>query len=486
MYSLLIADDEAIIREGLLKLIDFAALGYRVCGEAANGETALNIIRAQCPDVVLIDIRMPRMSGLEAIARARADGYDGKFIILSGYADFEYAKQAIAHGVSGYLGKPIDEDELSERLTAVRAELDRRRMSIEAGDAYRAGARSIALTQLLRGQKPPVPLPDIGPGPWRVCVCPGEKLPAALAGACFAVQLEGDTALIVYDAQGERRLAALTANPPADMPFLACGGQAAQPQDLRASYDQARAVLARRFFYPPQTRVLGAQAVVPPTFALDAPLLERYASDMLGFVQAFSRQQLAALLVGLRDTLVRSGAGVQDVRLFLTDLFLRVRGTLAHLYPAVPLPASSDIFRAFDRAPCLSDILSQFTAHFDAAMDAMGGFTRESVLDDVLHYIEHNFRSNLTLESIAPLFGYNSAYLGKLLSRRVGESFNSYLDRLRVAEAKRLLEQTDMKVYTVAERVGYSNVDYFHVKFKKYVGLSPAQYRAQRKAKAGS
>ena len=81
------------------------------------------------------------------------------------------------------------------------------------------------------------------------------------------------------------------------------------------------------------------------------------------------------------------------------------------------------------------------------------------------------------METIAPLFGYNSAYLGKIFSKTVGESFNSYVDNKRIAYSKELLIQNKLKVYEIAELVGYKNVDYFHKKFKKYVGESPAEFR---------
>lgn len=101
----------------------------------------------------------------------------------------------------------------------------------------------------------------------------------------------------------------------------------------------------------------------------------------------------------------------------------------------------------------------------------------ESVVDEMLHYIDHNYADNLKLETLAPLFGYNSAYLGKLFTKTVGESFNSYLDRIRIEHSKTLLNNQELKVYEISELVGYNNVDYFHKKFKKYVGMSPAEFR---------
>jgi two-component system response regulator YesN len=110
-------------------------------------------------------------------------------------------------------------------------------------------------------------------------------------------------------------------------------------------------------------------------------------------------------------------------------------------------------------------------------MNATGNSSRDSIIDDIIYYIDHNYQSNIKLESIAPLFGYNSAYLGKIFSKTVGVNFNSYVDYIRINHSKELLLQNKLKVYEISEVIGYKNVDYFHKKFKKYVGVSPAEFR---------
>ena len=113
-------------------------------------------------------------------------------------------------------------------------------------------------------------------------------------------------------------------------------------------------------------------------------------------------------------------------------------------------------------------------------MRAIGNNSSESVFDDILFYINHNYQKPLKLETLAPLFGYNSSYLGKLFTHRTGCSFNTYLDAIRVEEASRLLTSTTMKVYEISSQIGYKNVDYFHQKFKKIKGISPAEFRRCR------
>ena len=95
------------------------------------------------------------------------------------------------------------------------------------------------------------------------------------------------------------------------------------------------------------------------------------------------------------------------------------------------------------------------------------------------YYMERNYEKDLKLETFARMFNYNSNYLGKVFRKEIGDSFNNILDSIRISNAKQLLAETDLKVYQISERVGYSNIDYFYLKFKKYVGMSPKEYKRQ-------
>lgn len=114
-----------------------------------------------------------------------------------------------------------------------------------------------------------------------------------------------------------------------------------------------------------------------------------------------------------------------------------------------------------------------------AGTDKKGNPITLTVFSQLANY-NHNYATNIKLEVIASLFGYNSAYLGKIFNKTVGESFNSYVDKVRIDHAIELLMDNKLKVYEIAERIGYKNVDYFHKKFKKYIGVSPAEYRNKK------
>lgn len=151
METLLIADDEKNIRDGLKCILDWEELGFTLCGEAANGEEALSSILKNNPSLVLLDIRMPKLSGIDIIRIAREQGYSGRFIILSGYSDFAYAQAAIRYGVEYYLTKPIDEDELLDAINTIREAIEQERRKSDNIALYREKAKDVILHELITG-----------------------------------------------------------------------------------------------------------------------------------------------------------------------------------------------------------------------------------------------------------------------------------------------------------------------------------------------
>lgn len=124
MYKILIVDDEQYIREGLKTLIPWENAGFQVCDAASNGIDAIEKHKTMLPHLMIIDIRMPGMNGLELIERLRKEDPDVHFLILSGYADFDNAKRAMTYTVDSYILKPVDQDELLDYLHRLRSILD--------------------------------------------------------------------------------------------------------------------------------------------------------------------------------------------------------------------------------------------------------------------------------------------------------------------------------------------------------------------------
>lgn len=510
MYRILVVDDEPSIREGIKCLFDYEALGFTICGEAATGEQALARILSMTPDVVLLDIRMPGISGLEVARRARQAGFTGSIIIVSSYTDFTYAREAMRQGVRHYITKPIDEEELADILKQIKTELDQSSLTSSTSRHYRQKARYSIIRELLQGkiELSQLDLADLhlDGHAFQVVLCekfqadgpePTQQFTSLLCisnpdqAAFDQVTLHGS---ILYLLKGNaivrlrERIAACSQDPcsPLHSLFLAQGRTVTELSQIPDSYRDAVRLHNRRFFC-----LEGRHAVTPEEIPLGDSLsqcvsntnLQLYSDKLLDCIQSFNRKSMERTMEELQDLLRHSSDSVDSVKLFLAALYLQIKNQMTHLYPGDSdiFPASSNIVSSFERCLYLRQIIQLLVLEFDGCINAIGTSNRDSVLDEILHYIHHNYASNITLEDISQLFGYNRSYLGKIFSKKMGQNFNTYLDQVRIERSKELLLQDDSKVYSIAARVGYKNVDYFHIKFKKYTGISPAEFRKQNK-----
>jgi len=515
MYKYIIADDEAIIREGIKCLLDWEVLGFTLAGEAANGEQALSLIVREKPDIVLLDIRMPKMSGLDVVRLAREQGFDGKVVILSGYSDFNYAKEAIRYGVLSYLTKPIDEDELLEIVTQLRAQLDSDAAARDASDHYRRKAYDTIIRDILLGSADFSRLDMEGlhltADIYQIIIC--EKYSHLAEDASYRFSdllrvtnhghnsfdnitedsreiflLKGRFALQKFEEflkryEQERRP---QKDSPLDSLFLAYGRPVASLKEIPVSYEEACRLIDRRFFCLQGQHTIGYESL--PELGNCCPLISRdfldeYADRLYDALSSFSHSRTAETLEELLSRLYTASDSIETIRLFFADLYLQIKERIGRQYANanIPFPGNGVIIHTIQEKYYLYEITLFLTEQFELILSSIGHSSRDGVIDDILYYIEHNYTRGLTLEGIAPLFGYNSSYLGKIFSKKVGENFNSYLDHVRIEHSKELLLKQNMKVYEIAEEVGYRNVDYFHIKFKKYVGQTPAEFRRASK-----
>lgn len=515
MYKVLIVDDEALIRDGLKCIMDWEEMGFDVCGEAGNGEDALSMILKLTPNLVLMDIRMPKLQGLDVVRLSREQGFEGKFIIISGYSDFKYAQEAIRYGVESYLTKPIDEDELSEAVSKIKEDLDAKSLASDHIELYRKKAKDVILHELVHGtadtgyslsQKDIEEL-DLESEVYQIVIYENFNRTPGSVTYSFAdllkvtnrenhtfhhfeenqkdvILLKGNYALNRFgDFLSHYQLdTPPQKDSPMDSLFLAYGRPVNSLSEVHLSYEDALALMGRRFFCIQGQHTLGYEDlpnIEAETYDLQKEKLQEYTDFLVGYLQTFNRKKVAETLSGLEDYLYNVDSNISEVKLFLTDLYLRIKEKISLIYSSISIPfaTNSSVIDFIEKKHYMYEIIQFLSEQFEMIMNATGNPSRNSVLDDILYYIDHNYQSNIKLETIAPLFGYNSAYLGKIFNKTVGESFNSYIDHMRIEHSKELLIQSTGKVYEIAEKVGYRNVDYFHKKFRKYVGESPAEFR---------
>ena len=520
METLFIADDESSIREGLKYDIDWEALDFSLCGEASNGKDALTGILALQPSLVILDIKMPKMNGIEVIRQAREAGFQGKCIILSAHSSFKYAQEAMKYGVSRYLTKPLNKKALSAAACEIREMLNAEKQQSHRFAPYETKAKKLVLVELFTNTLD-TPLSEealdrfhLRANSYQIVICESFHEHSAMAPYTFAdllrvinrennifehLKIINKEVVLLKGTHGLHKLndflkyykeRPIQDGSLMESMFLTYGRPVSAVEDIHFSFEDAYTLLNRRFFYPPDQHALGYEmlsffsrdngSTPPPNFLdLSEKSLSDLARNFTDYIQSYNHAQISDTLRKLEIGFSQSMAGIDEIRLFLTDLYLRIKENIHQNYASADIPfmSNSAVIKYIGHQNYLREILQFLSEQFKMMIDAISNPARDAVIFDVLFYIDHNFRDNIKLEAIATLFGYNSAYLGKLFNKVVGENFNSYIDHKRIEYAKELLSEDNWKVYEIAKQAGYKNVDYFHKKFKKYVGQSPAEFR---------
>lgn len=515
MIKVLIVDDEPKLREGLRILIPWEEYGYSVAATAANGYEALDRFRELAPQLVIADIRMPGMTGLELIAELRSLSPACHVLILSGYADFEYAKQAISYHIDGYLLKPVDEEELISYLQELREKISLEEQSPGARAPEPGRAAEVLVHELLQSREAGTAAAKLGlTGSCEVVLLElaglhkGEnhreeqvkrllelhwQEPEQVARGLFFTLPPYMGILLKQPLQDDCARAGLWQElyrlvSKEGLEFLAAaGGPAVRPEEACQSLAAARARLEDAFFG--QKKVLLSGQPDPWNEPPDRPAEPGEEPDperdlevqLLLAVEAGSSEAARELTLQIIRQLVHT----RREEGYIKDQLLRiVSSTIARLEAANPelrpliAGQASPMGEAYSSGYLL-DVERLVSGYMEQIARLAGsGSGRGDEIKRITDLIQRRYNENLKLGTLAEVFNYNSAYLGKMFKAQVGEHFNTYLDKVRIEKAKQLLAQ-GMKVYEVAEQVGYMNADYFNAKFRKYVGVSPSAFRKE-------
>ncbi|WP_042203778.1 response regulator [Paenibacillus camerounensis] len=515
MIKVLIVDDEPKLREGLRSLIPWEDEGYTVVATAANGFEALEKYSTFAPKLVVADIRMPGMDGLELITELRRQNAKCHVLILSGYADFEYAKRAISNRIDGYLLKPVDEEELISYLREMRVTIGQEEMLNVLQNVVEENSRELWLRGLfqpgpgdisaleaagklkLQGSSEVVLLKLLNPAKgeegkedrvrselerhWQPEEAEYFSLPP-YAGLLLKEPLQDDAARAALRQELDR----VILREGLDY-YAASGGIAADPERIAASYSAARTLLEQAFFGHREILSGGFMehwaeaAEEPETEPGEHGESERDEEmELLLAVETGSTEILSPLVKQMIGKLVEARHDEFHIKNNLIRIISSIIARLEAANPEVralvsdnPSPAS-DVYNSF----FLSDIHRMMADYLEHLAGQLNSGGRGDEIKRITDLIQRRYNENLKLGMLAQIFNYNSAYLGKMFKNQIGEHFNTYLDKVRIEKAKQFLAQ-GMKVYEVAERVGYMNADYFNAKFRKYVGVSPSAFRKE-------
>lgn len=509
MIKVLIVEDEPKLREGLRTFIDWNALGFTVADTAANGNEALEKYDIHKPDLVITDIRMPGMDGLQLIQQFRSFDQGLHVLILSGYADFDYAKKAITHRADGYMLKPVDEDELVNYLKQIKSQIDHEKFVERWQHERMEWSREAFVQSLMTGAED-----DLANAEQKA-----EEL--GLLWKSYQVLLIGlhteDNSSNELHAQFKKKLSGifedtgrgflfsylaqigvLLKNPILGVEMdemygrirdaasslgleftAALGPKVCSLCEVASSYATAREINKNCFFYG-EGKLLGPDTALPSTSEnISEDFSHETLKDQLYYaIEVGNRETMRSLLRRLGQHLIANGHGEGEIKRRFAEMLTSLLGKGLKHSPELQSRSKelSDDLPNIYQARTLESLFEKtelFLGKLAGGLNESGKHREVKIMLDLIH---RNFSDNLKLETLSGIFNYNSAYLGKLFKNETGEYFNTYLDKVRIEKAKGLLEE-GLKVYQVAEKVGYTNVDYFHTKFRKYVGVSPSAYR---------
>lgn len=495
-YSALIVDDEAIIRRGLRDTLKWKPMGFERVECAENGEQALEMTAQMRPDLVITDVMMPMMDGLEYIQRLHAANLSVKIIILSGYDRFAFAQRAISYGAFAYLLKPVENAELEAQIQRAMTELEEsraaRRDFLQAKASERRLQRFL-LADLARGfyDKESEALEDLeeyglsmlSTPCWGGLLYPADgdeiqDLRAIRRDLDSFMEREKGHALIIGKdffliaplgketmmAQAERLLKEICERLGSGW-NLALGGSGRGPlfpyQLLReAEFTISLAPAGRGMVVGP----LGAGA--PHTW--EQHLVEALRKgNFEGVDMALDQYWTAARRGQIRLQACREG---------FRGLFKWVI-QMAQDQGNFSWAAGMDPMNRLNAAQSLNQLEKVVRGVLmDAARRVRTQAHTRPEIDQALDYMNANYQNPLTLNQVASHVHLSPCYLSRVFKRETGAGFLECLSRIRVEKAMELIRAGDDRVYEVAGKVGYTDAVYFGQIFKKFVHKTPQEF----------
>ncbi len=522
MYRILLVDDEDAVRSSIKNLTPWESCGFEVMAEASNGLEALEILYEDMPDVIITDIQMPYMDGIQFITKVREELSDTVSVIfLSGYDEFTYAQTAIKLNAAEYVLKPVSKKAMEDILLRARERLDKDLAivsDISRLEAYYKDAFELYKEKFLISLVSPVRVQDEG-----FLEDKAKEYRIPLEGSMFAaaaVDLPGDS--LSYEAlreimeESDERLSFFYENQLVliftssmgkefrslfinqinrSLQFLqdrithyfskhfnmGIGEVVYSIRKLQESFRSAVEALNYSALYPEQ-HIISISDVESMKKPLDKNALWEDRSDLVMAIK-FGKQsdvedKVGSFFYSLTDT-----ADIQSTMLVFLSTISEI--CLAYGRSIASLMEGEDLFLALSKANTVSRA-KELALRLALSARVMATGERENshiqFVEKAKEIIKDRYADPLIgLEQVAGEISVSPAYFSTTFKKETGLSFVQYLTNVRLERAKDLLRNTDDKTYEIAEKIGFSEPNYFSFTFKKHIGMSPSQYRmAQR------
>lgn len=472
MKRVLITEDEKMIRRGLHSMVQRSSVPVEEILEARNGQEAWQILQEQPVDLLITDIRMPVMDGLELVGRLPELAHPPLVLVVSGYDDFSYAVTMLRNGAHDYLLKPVEREKFYEAMQ----KLEQLYQQQEEEESDKEEQYLLALRYLLRsGSRQDEQRNQLisryqtafFPGSYRVFLC--RELPEELQGMDSVSLENGRRAVLVADEDASALAAALpppwgesTAHQGMDQLFTGC--------------QQAEAAWKRSFF------AAEGCCYAPWSYQRKCDLSDEQLVGMAGLGRYRD-------IIRLLESEIRAVARGEVPEDELADLCSQFIARLAVTYQNLIQDEEAEKFRQFWDFQDVNHWLSELKAWLEPLCKRIetefADYENKRKIREAVQYVRENFRSPLNMATVSNYVSMNYSLFSLLFKQYTGSNFVSYLQNLRLEEAKKLLLETDWKVNEIGSRVGFSDEKHFLKMFKAAVGLSPTEWRKTGRRETG-
>ncbi|WP_419742626.1 response regulator transcription factor [Paraclostridium dentum] len=489
MYKLYLLDDEPFILEGLKYIIDWEEYGFDVVGTSSNGEDGFNFIKNEDVDLIITDIMMPKMTGLELISNLKKINHNAKFIVLSAFQEFQYAKEAISMGAENYLTKPIDEDELIQTIEEVKKKIEK--IKLEKVDT-KIFKNDLILKLICNKNNDEVldrlKLEGVNFNYKNLCVVileftEGGNINKHILNHIdnlnyeYCVNLQNQI-LIIMDKESVNKdalrnlkddLSSITN----EQIYISRGKYVDSIDNLNCSYQSAKDIHEYKLVYPNISWIREYKEKSYNLENIDYIDFDHLKKLLLNKDNKESLNYIESIFSKLKKD---ENLTVKQIKTKSIEVFLNVYNYFN----------DSKIIKGLDlylekviNSVNLDQIqieLNNMIKHRQSKLEETDDSISPIILK-LLRNIEKNYSKDLNLKEVSETYNINSIYLGQLFQKETGILFSDYLNNFRVNKAKKLLVETSLKAAEIGELVGYANKNYFYRKFKDIVGITPSEWR---------
>lgn len=535
-----LVEDEMVIRRGIKNSIDWEKEGYIFCGEASDGELAYPMIIKEKPDILITDIRMPFMDGLELCKLVKKELPNIKILILSGYDEFDYAKEAIRLGVTEYLLKPISSGKLLEALNGVSESIRREKEdkdlvrkymeemrentehekqkffeqmiagnlsmadALETGKKYEmnlsAGMYNLLLFRFTLGKENRKSGELLGEAEYAI-----EKLTERLEYVFeFQRGVEGWAFLLMADNEEQmservkelsKDLEEIMKNYSTIAYFGGIGQPVARLRELEESFREAERALAARFTME-LNRIISVEDIrmaqnvdtlddieitsfgeIEKTRTMLEKFLNNGAEDEIDeFVDVYINELPEE---NLKSVLMRQYI-IMDAYIVMMSSCEKIEGIEGEMQAQ-----SEELKNSMKTIQTLEEIknyIRMLLKKIIGVRDTISGRRYSDIIEIAKDQIRKTYMSDeISLNTIAAEVGMSPSYFSSIFSKEMGKTFVEYLTEIRMDRAKELLMCSSMKISEIGYEVGYKDPHYFSYIFKKTQNCTPKEFRARGK-----